>query len=718
MSTRLYVEKYEVDTFGDIDVDFTYSIADISDIERRNTSYSKTLSLPSTVRNQKIFGNIFDISIQNNYDVAEPNVLSNFNPSKQAKAQIFLDNVKIFDGVLRLIKIQNKNGELTYETNVFGRLKDILHTLGDKTLADLNFDDYNHSWNLTEVQNSWARDSWVLGAQNYVYPLVDYGYSADGITYPFVSFKPAVFVREILGRIFAESGFKIVAPFFDTQYFKKLIFITAEKSITNSITQLLNQTAEFVEVLTTQEEYDYPVQFTDVLHEGFTITEAGAKFTWNRSQTINTSLRLIAHFKFISLQTGNTYWRISVKKNGAEVLYKEVFINATSIGQIYFWDIDLSQVFDLVLNDYFEVLFHGEGIGVAPDIQTIAECLDMTFTIGNSVPVSLDLQELDTMKIKYTLPKSMKQRDFLKSIITMHNLYIVQDKLQDNVLEIIPYSLFYRPTKDTAVDWSDKLDYSQTISITPISELTAKEYRLKFSDDADYWGTFYKTKYNEGYGESRTILDNDFELDTKTVEVVFGAPVMREEVQGRITLALYKVENGVKVKDNFKPRITYWKPNTACPSWSITGMFGTANYTAYPYAGHLDNPTIPEADVLFGTPKEVYFSIVEYPSANLYNAFYEPMILAIGNKDSRLLEGQIYLTGQDIMDLDFRNAVKIGNHFYQLQKVDKYNPIGNSLCTVSLFKILSGMQSTEYEFLLLETDFFMLQENGISKFYI
>ena len=48
MSARLFVEGYEADTLGDIDVEFTFSVADISDIERRNTSFSKTLTLLAT----------------------------------------------------------------------------------------------------------------------------------------------------------------------------------------------------------------------------------------------------------------------------------------------------------------------------------------------------------------------------------------------------------------------------------------------------------------------------------------------------------------------------------------------------------------------------------------------------------------------------------------------------------------------------------------------
>jgi hypothetical protein len=300
----------------------------------------------------------------------------------------------------------------------------------------------------------------------------------------------------------------------------------------------------------------------------------------------------------------------------------------------------------------------------------------------------------------------------------MYNLYVTQDKLRTNVLEIVPYNEFYRTFKDQALDWSDKLDQSQEISITPLSELTAKEYRLTFDDDADYWSTFYKTKFNEAYGESRTIIDNDFVLDTKTVKVVFSPPVMREEVPGQIMIHLYKVETGFKIPDNFKPRIAYWKPQVECSTWYITYASGNVAYTNYPYAGHLDDPITPSADVLFANPREVYFSIGVYPGDNLYQGYYERLITSIGDRNSRLLEGYFYLTPTDIMNLDFRTIIKVGVHYFQLEKVDKYNPIANGLSYVSLFKILTNISPADYDFILLEDDSYMLQENGTSRFYI
>ena len=722
MSARLFVEGIEVDTLGDIDVEFTYSVADVTDIERRNTSYSKTITLPSTSKNQGLFGNIFDISVSNDFYEMDVNIGANFNPAKQAKAQIFLDNVKIFDGVLRMMKINNLQGDVTYEVNVFGRLRDILHSLGDLTLNDLNFDDYDHIYNKENIEASWARTDYVEGGTNYVYPLVDYGYSVDNVTFPIKNFRPAVFISEILKRIFAEAGFEIVAPIFDSFYFRKLILITAESSITRESTTLLDQNPDsYQEQALNTPEFSHILSFENVESSGFDITEGGTKFTWTKAQTLATGLNLNLSIAFTALDEYlDNRWRVSILKNGLQILQVTRDISFIQAGQLFIWDVLISEGIEIAEDDYIQVRLTGEVIGSNVNLETDVLILPVgNFKIGNTVPVAVELEEGDEMKIEYTLPKSMKQRDFLKSIISMHNLYITQDRLRTNVLEIIPYNEFYQTFKDEALDWSDKLDVSQEISITPLSELTAKEYRLAFDTDQDYWSESYRTKFNRVYGESRNEVPNDFILDTKTVKVIFAPPVMREQVAGQIMIHLYKVENGVKVPDNFKPRIAFFKPEIPSSLWNIEYESEIVTYSTYPYAGHLDSPLEPSNDVLFAAPEEVYFSIGVYPqNTNLYTQYYKKLIDAIGDRNSRLLEGYFYLTPTDIMNLDFRKIVKVGNHYFQIQKVDKYNPIANGLSYVSLFKILTDVSPVDYDFILLENDAYMLQENGTSRFYI
>lgn len=726
MSARLFVEGYEADTLGDIDVEFTFSVADISDIERRNTSFSKTLTLPSTARNQQLFGNIFDISVSNDI-IGGANIGQNFNPANQAKAQIFLDNVKIFDGVLRMSKITNREGNIVYEVNMFGRLRDILDALGDLTLADLDFDAYDHTYNQANIEASWARTEWVSGAQNYVYPLVDYGYSTDnGITYPLKNFKPAVFITEILKRIFSEAGFSITATIFESFFFRKLILLTAEKNITREVTNLLHQTTNLlIQNVASVPTFSQLLVFNSVSAPSFTINGAANKFTYNKTQPLNTGLNLNVTLSLTSLATfTENQWTVSVLKNGSVIFSQTETVQIVPLGGTYTYSFAISGGISLVLNDYFEIRLTGLAVGGGgynPNIEsTVTIAPGGPFKIGTTIPVAVDVVEGDTMKIEYTMPKSMKQRDFLKSIISMYNLYITQDKLQTNVLEIIPYNEFFKTFKDEALDWSDKLDVSQDVTITPLSELSAKEYRLIFDDDQDYWSQSYKTKFNQGYGEKREIIPNDFITETKSVKVVFAPPVLREEVAGRVMVHLYKVENNVKIPDNFKPRIVFFSPQTPCPTiWKIQYAASLVTYNAYPYAGHVNSLTDPAFDQLFHYPNEVYFSIGAYPeNANLYTEYYDKLITSIGDRNSRLLEGYFYLTPTDISNLDFRTIIKVGNHFFQLQKVDKYNPIANGLSYVSLFKILGELEPEDFDYILLENDEFLLQENGVNKFYI
>jgi len=726
MSARLFVEGYEADTLGDIDVEFTFSVADISDIERRNTSFSKTLTLPSTARNQQLFGNIFDISVANDYIEANVNILQNFNPAKQAKAQIFLDNVKIFDGVLRMSKISNKSGDIVYEVNMFGRLRDILDALGDLTLADLDFDNYDHTYNQANIEASWARTQWVSGAQNYVYPLVDYGFTFDGELYPLKNFKPAVFITEILTRIFDEAGFVINATIFESFFFKKLILLTAEKSITREVLNLLHQTtALLTQNVTNVTSFQQLLVFNSVSAPSFTISNGGTRFTYNKTQALNTGINLNLSLSLTSLATfTKNLWTVIILKNGSQIFSESETVTIVPLGGTYTYNFAISGGISLALNDYFEIRLTGSAVGGGGYNVNIQNAITVApsgpFKIGSTIPVAVDVVEGDTMKIEYTMPKSMKQRDFLKSIISMYNLYITQDKLQTNVLEIIPYNEFFKTFKDEALDWSDKLDVSQEVVITPLSELCAKEYRLMFDDDSDYWSQSYKAKFNEGYGEKREVIPNDFVTETKSVKVVFAPPVMREEAAGRVMVHLYKVENNVKIPDNFKPRIVFFSPNTPSPtSWQIQYAAGPVTYNTYPYAGHVNSLVDPAFDQLFHYPKEVYFAIGAYPeNSNLYTEYYDTLITSIGDRNSRLLEGYFYLTPTDISNLDFRTIIKVGNHFFQLQKVDKYNPIANGLSYVSLFKILGELEPEDFDFILLENDEFLLQENGVNKFYI
>lgn len=65
MRTRLFLEGIDLDLYEDIDTTFTYVIDDVKEFGSRNTSFSKTITIPGNEVNNKAFGHIFQFSSAN-----------------------------------------------------------------------------------------------------------------------------------------------------------------------------------------------------------------------------------------------------------------------------------------------------------------------------------------------------------------------------------------------------------------------------------------------------------------------------------------------------------------------------------------------------------------------------------------------------------------------------------------------------------------------------
>lgn len=155
MITELFVENYPVDISAEIDALMTYCIDDIKDFSSRNTSFSKTIVIPGTAKNNLAFGNIFDVSSAMITSDAQPNIGANYNIAKAAKCIMFQGNLQIFKGIIRILKIVIDRNHIEYECAVFGELGGFISALGIKRLQDLDFSEYDHVLNMTNIENSW-----------------------------------------------------------------------------------------------------------------------------------------------------------------------------------------------------------------------------------------------------------------------------------------------------------------------------------------------------------------------------------------------------------------------------------------------------------------------------------------------------------------------------------------------------------------------------------
>ena len=151
-----------MDLTSDIDVPVTYSIADIRDPSKRNTAYSKTITIPGSKVNNIYFNHIFEISGD-----------STFNPNRKVRALVYEEGVETFNGVAQLKTITRVRGGLNdydsinYEVVLLGKLADLFYNVGDKLLSDLNFAEFDHDYTLTNQNNSWST-SIIKNASPYV----------------------------------------------------------------------------------------------------------------------------------------------------------------------------------------------------------------------------------------------------------------------------------------------------------------------------------------------------------------------------------------------------------------------------------------------------------------------------------------------------------------------------------------------------------------------
>jgi hypothetical protein len=224
-----------------------------------------------------------------------------------------------------------------------------------------------------------------------------------------------------------------------------------------------------------------------------------------------------------------------------------------------------------------------------------------------------------------------------------------------------------------------------------MSEVNARFYELKYKADTDFYIDGYKKKYNEGYGDR--FFDNglEFSKEKETVEVIFANAVLVGYAgEDKVVPTIFKQSNAIEERVDHVIRIMQAKKVIGVTSWDIlnTATVLSSN-TNYPYAGHLDDPDAPDADICFGVPKEISFILVSGNlSNNLFNAYYSSYMAEVTDKDSRLLSGMIKLTETDIYNLDFSKFIYIDGGIYRLQKLIDYAPGENATTKVELLRAI------------------------------
>ena len=672
--TRIFIENNELDISKGLSNEITYSIDDITKIDSKTTTFSKTIILPGTANNNRLLGNIFDFNNANLTNRETSNVLYNFDASRSAVTRIEVDGLQIVKGVLRLLEIVQLDGNIEYECAIFGELGGFVSALGNKKIEDLDFSAYDISWNATNIVGSWNT---IAGSGIYA-PLIEHSSeSTNSIDFEYTAFRPAFYVREILEKIVANSGYTMDFPFISTPFFNTLVIPTNQMDVTKLSTTL----SEFRPTPGTYSSITR-VPLTQITLGSFTFS-GGNTLTYGGASSVVANIKWQVGGQFITTVPVGTTVDLTLWKNSTVLRNQSYFVSSNP--QSFNFTIDLTNI----TISPGDVIY----IGVSTNITSIRISAG-TLLFTTSTPTRVPVNYGETLIMNDCIPLGIFQKDFFTSIMKMFNLMVTEDKYKPKHLVIKPYKDFY---DGTTIDWSDKLDRKKAIKQKPMSEINARYYNFKYKKDVDFYNENYFKKFNEGYGDR--LYDNEYEFakDTEENEVIFASSVLfKSTLNDKVYPAIYKKSNANTAKDkmSFVIRIMQAQKISGVTSWLIKNAGVTvATLTSYGYAGHLyfggGSLLTPTIDINFGAPLELQFDPTTYPSDNLFNTYYSPYMSEIANKDSRLITAYFKLTDLDIFNIDFSKFIYIDGGLYRLQKIYDYSPENHDTIKVDLLRVIN-----------------------------
>lgn len=145
-----------IDLYDDVPIPITFSILDIREPDKRKTSWSKTITIPGTKNNNRIFSHIYEIGQDGWITIGGQSLYEGFNPNLAKEIILLNDGIQVLKGNLQMKKIKrDKNGNIEYEVALNGDLTSLFYDVGTTKLSDLDFSEWDHDWSKETIENSW-----------------------------------------------------------------------------------------------------------------------------------------------------------------------------------------------------------------------------------------------------------------------------------------------------------------------------------------------------------------------------------------------------------------------------------------------------------------------------------------------------------------------------------------------------------------------------------
>jgi len=536
-----------LDLYTDEPILLSLSFAELQDITKKNSTFSKAFSVPGSKNNNEIFNFFYDLN----------SVPLDFNPNNKFDSILLWDGYEILQGHIRLNGVSIAKDEIIYQVTFYNQVGDLAANIGDKYLFNTILSGLSHPYSDNVILESILDPSLfnLTGSTNYSYQNGQTFWGLYNIGYDYISgttlnddispliqfspllsantgpiyyptsgnfdfsgtpvrdfyFKPTIQVKALYEKICLDAGYEIESDFFSTDYFKKfylpLKFLDETIFSRNSIQSCYKygpQSFNLTSILNT--EYTVPNSGVTCNSLGFSATTTGItipdefqqtytfRFTFNLSGTCDFNLfQIPTIFLGVDDQTTQT------------VFYQNQFCSDDV--QV----VSLEQTFIFTGTSTFGFYFQGEFVNVS---GFTAEIINGPRFIpsGKTIDYREEFPDND-----YT------QIDFITSVNKYFNLIMVPNPDKPNSLIVEPIIDYIG--KGRVLDWTTKIDGSQLQSVYPTTSLLNGTLEYEFKLDQDYANQDFKTRANRIFGTDKFKLNLEYKDTITKFDYQFSSPI-------------------------------------------------------------------------------------------------------------------------------------------------------------------------------------------------
>ena len=598
-------EKLEL--FNDEQINVTSTVQNVQDISKTFTDFSQSFTIPANDHNNGILQHFYQSDV---------NSLIDYNLRLDSFIEIDLTFFR--RGKLQIEKANLKNGRPeSYTVTFYGDGRTLKDYFGEDLLSDLDYTDYNHTYNGTEVKN---RITDGTNQYDVKYPLIsskriwhwqstyvdattpnwldlgtigsnDIHNSSGAINYK--ELFPAFRVSKIFDLIQAKYGVTFNGTFLNDERFTKLFLYYKNKNEFEIIGKQFPIDIQSVSAPTGT--YDLS-PYIDTTTDTITFTEINGVLTHILSINV-LSISAATSFFVDVFQNGNLLNSIEISTTGVHTL--DVVNQTSGMNVSYQAFIRPTSAVTVTHSLQYSVNYFS-GATLVTETQST--------TNASSVMII-------TQSLEYNAPQ-MKIADFFSGILKVFNMICIGT--DENTYQLAPIDEWYG--QGAIVDITKYTDVS---SIDVARMPLYKKIAFKFTESESVLNKQFSQLFSRGYGDM--VYQYDYDGGEYTIDLPFEN-ILQQTFTGTDLQVGYALNNEFAPYTP-KPILLYQYDNKDCDFRFDSGTVNNiTNYTPFGQDLYYNNTDLtlnfaPETSSLLLTPiqntlfAQYYFSYLY----NLYN---------------------------------------------------------------------------------------------------